>query len=68
MSQAANGNFKLTMYLRPDQWLWLKAQALNETMLRGGGKPDYSAILRAMIDKTRTDMEAAMKPKKKARK
>jgi hypothetical protein len=68
MSQAASGRFKLTMYLRPDQWLWLKAQALNECVLRGGGKPDYSVILRAMIDKTKADMEEAAKPKKKGRK
>ena len=67
MSAAANGLFKLTMYLRPDQWLWLKAQALNECLLRGGGKPDYSAILRAMIDRTKADLDASA-PKKRKRK
>jgi len=68
MSQAAEGRFKLTMYLRPDQWLWLKAQAAVAVIERGGGKPDYSEILRAMIDKTKADMEAAQAPKKKGRK
>lgn len=64
MSKAANGLYKLTMYLRPDQYLWLRAQALAGVMEEGGGRPDVSAILRAMVDKVRDEMD----PPKKRRK
>jgi len=64
VSQTANGLFKLTMYLRPDQYLWLRAESLKGTMERGGGRPDVSLIVRTMIDRVRADMEAAGPPKK----
>jgi hypothetical protein len=62
--RAANGLFKLTMYLRSDQYLWLRAQALQTVMEEGGGRPDVSSILRQMVDKVKSDMEARQ-PKKR---
>lgn len=59
MSQTANGLYKLTMYLRPDQYLWLRAEALKSVMEHGGGRPDVSVILREMIDKIKDEMDAA---------
>lgn len=64
MSKAANGLYKLTMYLRPDQYLWLRAQALAGVMEEGGGRPDVSAIVRAMVDKVKAEMDAT-KPKRR---
>lgn len=64
MSKAANGLYKLTMYLRPDQYLWLRAQALAGVMEEGGGRPDVSAILREMIDKVQAEMKAT-RPKRR---
>lgn len=58
MSKAANGLYKLTMYLRPDQYLWLRAQALAGVMEEGGGRPDVSAIVREMVDKVKSEMES----------
>jgi hypothetical protein len=58
MSTASNGLYKLTMYLRPDQYLWLRAEALKGVMDKGGGRPDVSVILRAMIDKIKADVDA----------
>jgi hypothetical protein len=59
MSQTASGLYKLTMYLRPDQYLWLRAEALKSVMDKGGGRPDVSVILPAMIDKIKADVDAA---------
>lgn len=68
MSRAANDHFKLTMYLRPDQYLWLRALALEEVMHRGCGKPDVSALLRDMIDNVKPEIEKAREKRRKARK
>jgi hypothetical protein len=65
MSVTPNGLFKLTMYLRRDQYLWLRAEALKVVMDRGGGRPDVSVILREMIDKIKADMDEAQKPRRK---
>jgi hypothetical protein len=62
MSQTANGLYKLTMYLRPDQYLWLRAEALKGVMDKGGGRPDVSVILREMVDHYKAQMEAAAPP------
>lgn len=63
--KAANGLFKLTVYLRPDQYLDLHAVALNAAMERGGGRPDVSAIIREMLDHYKPDVEKALKKGKR---
>lgn len=68
MSQTATGLYKLTMYLRPDQYLFLRAEALKTVMDRGGGRPDVSVILREMIDKIRDEMDAGSGRSKRKRK
>ena len=65
MSQTANGLYKLTMYLRPDQYLWLRAEALKGVLEQGGGRPDVSVILREMIDKLMEEMGGAKGPRKR---
>lgn len=67
MSKAANGHFKLTMYLRPDQYTWLHALALDEAVDRGGGRPDVSLLLRDMIDHVKPQLEKALQQKRKGR-
>lgn len=67
MSKAANGLYKLTMYLRPDQYVWLRALALEEAMEREGGRPDVSALLRDMIDKVRPEIDAIVEKRRPPR-
>ncbi len=68
MSVSATGLYKLTVYLRPDQYGWLRALAVEEVMHRGGGKPDVSALLRDMVDNVKPEVEAALKKRRKGRK
>jgi hypothetical protein len=49
MSTQANGLKKVTVYIRPDQYLSLRLQALDAAMA-AGGHSDISKILRAAID------------------
>jgi len=67
VSQAANGLFKLTVYLKPDQYLWLHAVALTDAVEKGGGRPDASKLIRDMIDEVRPRLDAALAAKKKPR-
>lgn len=67
MSKVANGFFKLTVYLRPDQYTSLRALALDEAVERGGGRPDASKLIRDMIDLVWPDVEKALKQKRKRR-
>ena len=57
MSQAANGLFKLTVYLRPDQYGWLHSLALEKVMEEEGGRPDVSELMRAFIDKLQPEID-----------
>jgi hypothetical protein len=68
MSTARNGHYKLTVYLRPDQYLWMHAVALDDVMERGGGRPDVSKMLRDMIDDYRPSVDKALADRKKKRK
>jgi len=68
MSTAANGHYKLTVYLRPDQYLWMHAVALDDVMHRGGGRPDVSRMLREMIDDYKPLVDKALAQRKKKRK
>lgn len=51
MSVAASGFVKVTMYLRPDQYRRLRVMALAKSE-SDGGRPDYSALIRGMVDLT----------------
>lgn len=68
MSTAANGLYKLTVYLRPDQYLKLHAVALDDVMERGGGRPDVSKMLRDMIDLVQPQVDKALADRQKKRK
>jgi hypothetical protein len=57
-----NGLKKITIYVRPDQYLWLRALSLQMAVDNGGGRPDASALLQGMLDLYRDSIE---KPKKK---
>lgn len=65
MSTAANGMYKLTVYLRPDQYLWMHAVALDDVMERGGGRPDVSRMLRDMIDFCKPQVDKKLKERKR---
>jgi hypothetical protein len=68
MSTTPNGHLKLTIYLRPDQYVWLHALALDEAVERGGGRPDASQLVREMIDHLKPEVEKVLQRKKKRRK
>jgi hypothetical protein len=65
MATTENGFYKLTMYLRPDQYLQLHAIALQAMVERGGGRPDVSKIIREMIDHYAPAMQKALKPQRR---
>lgn len=56
---------KITIYVRPDQYLKLRAEALEVCMKEQGGRQDVSQILRDMIDIFHEAREAYPKPKAK---
>jgi hypothetical protein len=60
-----NGHYKLTVYLRGDQYLLLHSVALKAALDRGGGRPDASAIIRELIDHHEPDMRKALGGKRK---
>jgi len=66
MSKAANGLLKLTVYLTPEQYLWLHAVTLAEAV-KHGGRPDASKFIREIIDHTRPEIDAALYGKQKKR-
>lgn len=67
-----NGRMKLTLYLRPDRYLWLKALSLERVIANGGGRPDASTLIEGIIDLYRDGANvgrptAAKKTKRKKR-
>lgn len=46
----ANGRKKVTVYVRPDQYLWLRALSLEQVMVAGKGRPDVSRLIEGMLD------------------
>lgn len=67
MSTTPNGLKKITIYVRPDQYLRLRGEQVARVVDKGGGRPDVSARLRAMIDLCYEAEDAAASAKRTLR-
>jgi hypothetical protein len=72
MSTQPNGLMKVTIYLDPKHYFFLKSIGLDKVKARGGGKPDMSEDVRAVLDAVMEEFEQAStkrttksKPKKR---
>lgn len=55
------GKMKVTVYLRPDQYLWLHALSLEEVRAKGGGRPNASGLVQGILDFYRDQMRGHRK-------
>ena len=54
-----NGYVKQTVYIRPDQYLYLQSEALLNKINEKTPRPDFSFVVRDIIDQYRAAQEAA---------
>lgn len=57
--KTGNGYQKQTVYIRPDQYVYLSMLALNNKIDETTPRPDLSYVLRDIIDKYKAAADAA---------
>ena len=61
------GMLKQTIYIRPDQYMFLQMQALQNKASDRTNRPDLSFVVREIIDKYQEALEATEKAASKGR-